>query len=194
MNIIENIDWIVLLFVNDWHTPLLDSIFKIISNKYAWIPLYILLATIFIKKLGIQNGLILVGGALLCMVLTDQISSKILKPLFERPRPCHTIVGQASLWLPDGCGGPYGFVSSHAANATGIAIFSILVFTRKIKGKLTTPFALILLSYAFLNGLSRIYLGRHFPSDVICGALLGIMIAFIVFAIFNKWLLINKRE
>lgn len=192
MNIIENIDWVVLLFVNDWHTPLLDSIFKIISNKYTWIPLYVLLAIVFIKKLGVKNGLILVGGALLCMVLTDQISAKILKPLFERPRPCHTIVGQTSLWLPNGCGGLYGFVSSHAANSTGIAIFSILVFTRKIKGKLATPFALLLLSYAFLIGLSRIYLGRHFPTDVICGALLGIVIAVLVFAVFNKWLVKNQ--
>ena len=165
-----------------------------ISLKYTWIPLYILLAFIFIKKLGARNGIILIAGALLCVICTDLVSSKIIKVLVERPRPCHTFIGQTSLWLPGGCGGAYGFVSSHAANTMGIAVFSILVFTKKIKGKLVTPFALLLLVYAFLNGISRIYLGKHFPTDVLCGAGLGVFAGFLIFFTLNKWLIKDLKK
>lgn len=185
MEIIENIDWFILFFINGGHTSFWDIFFIFITNKYTWIPLYILIAFLFIKKLGFKNGLILIGAAILCFAFTDLISSKLIKPWAGRPRPCHTALGN-NLWLPNNCGGMYGFVSSHAANTMGIAVFCILVFIRKIKGKIATPMGLLLISYAVLNGLSRIYLGVHFPTDIICGALLGAIAGYVVYTIIHK--------
>jgi undecaprenyl-diphosphatase len=187
LNSIDGLDWIILLLVNGSHTPFWDAFNQFITDKYNWIPLYISLFIVFLAKLGWKKGLMLIAGVVVCYFLTEMISAKILKPWFARPRPCHTLTG-IELWLPNGCGGAYGFVSTHAANTMGLAIFCIQIFTKRIKGWITTLFVIILLLYAFLNGFSRIYLGVHYPSDVVCGAFLGIIIALTTYWVWSKWI------
>jgi len=188
---LENLDRLLLLLINGSHTPFWDSFNLFVTNKFYWIPLYILLAIVFFKKLGVKNGLIVIGGALLCFALTDIIAAKIIKPWVARPRPCHTVLSM-ELWLPQNkCGGAYGFISNHAANTMGIAIFCIQIFTKKIKGKLAGTFVIILLAYTFLNSFSRIYLGVHYPTDVICGMLFGILVGVGVYWVWNKWVIKN---
>lgn len=194
MRELENLDTLLLLLINGSHTPFGDSFNLFVTNKYYWIPLYILLGFIFIKKLGLKNGLLVIGGALLCFAFTDLISARIIKPWVARPRPCHTSLA-IELWLPQNkCGGAYGFVSNHAANTMGIAIFCIQVFTKKIKGKLAGVFVFVLLAYAFLNSYSRVYLGVHYPTDVICGMLLGIIVGSGIYFVWNRWVWKEKKS
>ena len=107
-----------------------------------------------------------------CIALADQLASGLLKPLVARLRPCHNDSVNIKLILIDGiCGGQYGFVSSHAANVFAVFIFFVLknVF-QKIK-----PMIYVLLVWAVVVSLSRVYLGVHYPGDVLCGAVVGVI-------------------
>ena len=100
------------------------------------------------------------------MVFADQFSSSLLKPLFKRLRPCHVDEFQSWIHLPAGCGGLYGFCSSHAANSFAIAVGFYLLTRNKAAGA-------VLIFWASVISYSRIYLGAHYPLDVIVGALVG---------------------
>ncbi len=153
--------------INSAHHPSLDVCMQTISNKFVWIPLYVwLIYQIY------QNKPQAIKAALFYIVLSviwaDQISSSILKPWIKRLRPSHVAEFQSWIHLPDGAGGLYGFCSSHAANSFAIAV-GFWLLTQK-RGT-----SLALLIWATLISYSRIYLGVHYPLDVITGAIVGIL-------------------
>lgn len=166
-------------FINSHHSSFGDSFMFLISFKYSWIPLLVcFLIYIFYNK-KIADGLFILVMIAICIILGDQVSSGISKPLFSRLRPTHfpeikeyvkTVYGYE--------GGLYGFFSSHACNF--VAVFSFLSLT--IKDKWTT---IILLFYGFLVCYSRIYLGVHFLSDILVGVIIGIIIGFLVYKLFK---------
>lgn len=158
--------------INEWRGDSADLIMKFLSNKYVWIPLYAFL----IWKL-FQHNRKSIKAAVFYLVLTivwaDQISSSILKPLVKRLRPSHVPEFQSWIHLPNGPGGLYGFCSSHAANAFAVAVgFYLLTRNR--------PIGIALLIWASLISYSRIYLGVHYPLDVIVGACIGTIGAIIL--------------
>ena len=165
-----NLDREILLFINGLHNPWLDSLMVLISGKLTWVPVYVAVLVLLFKKLGWRNALVSVLVCVLVVVAADQLSSSLLKPLVGRLRPCHEPGLDGLLHLVDGkCGGQFGFVSSHASNFAGMGIFIWAVLFRNSKSKLALamiPFALV--------GYSRIYLGVHYPLDVVCGGALGI--------------------
>jgi undecaprenyl-diphosphatase len=158
--------------INEWHSDSLDTCMVFLSDKFVWIPLYAFL----IWKLYKQNSKA-IKAAIMYLVLTivwaDQVSSSILKPLVKRLRPSHVPEFQSWIHLPNGPGGLYGFCSSHAANAFAIAVGFYLLTRNK-------QLSISLLIWASLISISRIYLGVHYPLDVMTGAIVGTSGAFIL--------------
>ena len=177
---LKNIDAKLLLLINGHHSPLMDFIMYWASNKLAWTPLYIVFAFLFYKRMGMGIWKLLLSVAVL-ILLSDQLSV-LIKDAVMRYRPCHNLFLQSKIILLNRyCGGLYGFVSSHAANSSALALFLIFVSGKKIKG-----LAVLLFAYCLLIACSRIYLGAHYPSDVIGGWMLGFLLAWIVFYFYEK--------
>lgn len=170
---IKHIDQELLLFLNSFHSDILDSIMWFVSGKLEWIPFYLVLIILLIKKFKKDIWIVLIAIALL-ITLSDQISVRMFKNVFERYRPCHNLeIGHLVHLVHDKCGGMYGFVSSHASNSFAIAVFISLLLKKDYKWIFS-----ILMFWAILVSYSRIYLGVHYPADIICGAILGASIAF----------------
>ncbi|MCB0802104.1 MAG: phosphatase PAP2 family protein [Flavobacteriales bacterium] len=181
MEFIKHIDQELLLLLNSFHSESFDSIMWFISGKFEWIPFYLFLIFLIIKKFKKDCWIILIAIALL-ITLSDQISVRFFKNVFERYRPCHNIeIGHLVHLVNNKCGGMYGFVSSHATNSFAIATFILLLLRKDYKWITAT-----LIFWASLVSYSRIYLGVHYPADIIAGAILGFLIAYLLFYFLKK--------
>lgn len=179
---IVELDHQLFFFLNGMHHPWLDTLMTSFSNTYLWIPLYAWILFQVYKKYGKGTWLILFCTAGL-IFFSDQ-TALVFKYLVQRYRPTHNpTFGQLVHTVHDYRGGSYGFFSSHASNAFALIMFVILLLKPSTK-----YFKLILISYACLTSYSRIYLGVHYPSDVIVGALCGLGLGFL-FNNFTKVLL-----
>ena len=169
---LDGIDKSLFLFLNACHSDFWDPIMWWISGKSSWIFLYVLI----LVWLGVKHKwriLIIMLFVILLVTATDQISVHFFKNVFQRFRPCHNPeLKQLVHLVHNHCGGKFGFVSSHAANTFGVAIFSSAL----IKNKYYKWFILL---WAALVSYSRIYLGVHYPGDILGGALLGAGIGFL---------------
>lgn len=160
----------IFLFLNSVNSPFFDEVMSIISMKTVWIPLYLFIIYLFVRRYQGKVWIILLF-VLLLVALTDQLSVAV-KNGVERLRPCHEPSLEGMVHLVGGrCGGMYGFVSSHAANAFGIAAFASPLVQKRW-------FAWSIFIWAAVVAYSRIYLGVHYPGDVLGGALLGITAGF----------------
>jgi undecaprenyl-diphosphatase len=165
-------DQSIFLFFNGLHCSWADVFFYWVSNRFIWIPFYALLAFFMIKKWKKKSISIFIA-LILCIFLTDQ-SCNLIKHSVQRPRPSHEpgLCEQVHLVAkPDGTlykGGPYGFPSSHAANSMAMALFVIIYLSEKRKWVIAG-----MLLWVLLISYSRIYLGVHYPSDLLAGWILG---------------------
>jgi len=144
----------------------LDKFFSIITNVNNWYITYVILLGISFVKGG-TKGKLAVFGILLLIVVTDQTGYRILKEYFERPRPCNVLT---DVLTPLGCTGSYSFPSNHALNNFAAAMFFYRLFP-KLKW--------ILFIGAALISISRVYLGLHYPSDILGGAIIGLAFGYL---------------
>jgi undecaprenyl-diphosphatase len=165
------------LFNHALSTPVLDKFFSLITAVNNWYIAYVILLLIsFIR--GGRRGRITAVGVLILITLTDQASSSIIKEMVHRLRPCAVLPDAIT---PVGCTGSFSFPSNHAFNNFAAAAF-IYRFFPKLKWALFITAALI--------AISRIYLGLHYPSDVLGGAIFGLISGYF-FASMILW--IEKR-
>ena len=178
---LERFDQQLFLFINSSNSPFFDHFMYAISGRLIWVPLYLAI----LIYLGIKykrKFLIILIFIILAATLADQ-SSVFVKNIFHRLRPCHepSIIGIVHL-VNGECGGVYGFVSSHATNCFDVALLSLLFIKKRW-------YTISIIFWAGIIGYSRIYLGVHYPGDVICGSFLG---AFIGWSMYNLYILTDN--
>ena len=159
----------IFFFINrQLSNPAFDFIMPYVRERDFWIPLYVLLVFYFVRLLKKWSWVALVTTAI-TIVITDQLSSSLIKPWIGRLRPCNDPSLAEQVQLIVNCGSGFSFVSSHAANHFGIACFLIVMLQHRLKWIL--PVALF---WAALVSFAQVYVGVHYPLDVICGGLLGV--------------------
>jgi undecaprenyl-diphosphatase len=187
---IEQVDRDIFFIINGAHHPVLDVFMLLFSNKFAWFWFYMLILGMGFRKLGLKVFVFSLF-AISTVFLTDFISVHGFKEVFQRFRPCHNVDFGHLVRVINGCGGKFGFVSSHAANSAGlaslVAMSGVLVYEMPIQRKFL--FQALLFSYPVLNGYSRIYLGVHYPYDVAAGFALGSSIGLLIGMAWNYWYL-----
>ena len=151
-----------------------------ISERFFWVPAYLALIIYLIYTFG-RRGFMKLVMAVSAVGAADFISSKFFKPNFARLRPCHDPELSEVINIVSGCGGKFGFISSHAATTFALATFMFLILPPRYRW-----FKLLLLLWAAIVSYSRIYLGVHYPGDVLAGAALGMSMAWIFEKLYQK--------
>jgi undecaprenyl-diphosphatase len=170
------IDWLdrvdKFLFViihRDSDFSVLDPVMPWFRYPLTWVPLYLLILYFTLTRVK-KKAIAFIVFSLITVIITDQLSAGVFKPFFERPRPCFDAELQPYIRNLVGCGGLYSFPSSHAANHFGLAGFWYLSL-RNLTGKKWSW----LWIWALLIGYAQIYVGKHYPLDILGGALLGLL-------------------
>ncbi|QJX48685.1 phosphatase PAP2 family protein [Hymenobacter taeanensis] len=177
---LQTLDRELLVAANAHHTRGLDAWMVFFSERFVWFPAYFVLLLV-LGYLFRRRAFLLLPLLGLSVALADSVSSRFFKPYFARLRPCHDSRLSAVLNLANGCGGQFGFISSHAANAFALAVFIALVLPRRFRLA-----KILLFIWAAIVSYSRIYLAAHFPSDVVAGALLGSLLAWGCATLYEK--------
>lgn len=184
---LENLDQNLLKIVNGMNSPFWDDAMWWISYKYVWIPLYLIIIFLFYKKYGLKLGGLALLFGIIGIAITDLTVTHAIKNVVMRYRPTHNIDFQHLVHtVKDFNGNPYrggefGFVSGHAANSFFIALFCGKVLSKKYKWVLA-----VLVIWALIISYSRIYMGVHYPADVVCGALLGGIFGYLMSLLFMR--------
>ena len=181
LEVLQDIDRELLLAVNGSDSLYLDRVVRTLTNGLAWIPLYLSMFYLVVKNNdNFRRLLFLLGGVAVCYLLAGAVDDGIVKPLVARWRPTHDPQIGALVDVVDGYrGGKYGFFSAHACNTMSIATyFCWIARSRRL--------SITLVIWSLVNCWTRLYLGVHFPSDVVVGLFEGALASFIVYLAYWK--------
>lgn len=180
------IDKRLLLFLNGWHNPFLDSAMLLLTETFVWAPFFAIMIFLLIKTYA-KSSIWIFLGITLTILLCDQITSGFMKPFFARLRPSHEPSLEGIVHLVNNYrGGLYGFASSHAANTFGVAVFIWLCLKKYYRWIWLAFFWALLMTY------TRVYLGVHYPSDILVGAIIGMLVGWLSFE--ASFYLLNKNK
>lgn len=170
---LQQLDHKLFIYLNGRHFTLLDPVMVMLSDKYFWVPAYLGLIFFLIYNYR-RRGVLMILMLVLAVGAADSISSGLFKPYFARLRPCHDPQFSEIINIVSGCGGKFGFMSSHAANTFALAAFVTMILPPRF-----LKFKILLFIWAAAVSYSRIYMGVHFPGDVFAGGLLGIILGWL---------------
>ena len=163
---LEEIDIQILVYLNSLGSEFWDPIWIILTNKTTYIPLFAFIVYYIYKRFGLKQTAFIILFISILILFTDQ-STNFIKDSFQRLRPCRE--GYLGLREIDIYCGKYGFFSAHASNSIAVSLFVI----RIMREKFTSIFSIILIIWVFIFSYSRIYLGLHYPTDILCGLIFG---------------------
>lgn len=178
-----HLDQQLFLFLNSLHNSFFDPLMFALSGKLIWAPLYAtILVYIAMKEKNQKNFWFILLFIAIAVFFADR-GSALIKDIVQRPRPCHEPALEGLVHVVNGkCGGMYGFISSHAANAFNVAFISLLYIRKRW-------YSISIIIWAIVVGYTRIYLGVHYPGDVICGSIYGALVgwgAYKLYLVFEK--------
>lgn len=171
----KDLDTSLFIFINQTiQNTFFDFLMPIIREKYTWIPIYVILIYLYFKKYK-SKAVYFVAFLLISFALSDFINYQFLKPFFSRLRPCYHELLNVRL-LVESCGGQWSFPSNHAANHFALSVGIILsgLFKDKI-------WVILLIFWAIIIGFAQIYVGVHYPFDIIAGSIFGSLVSFVVY-------------
>lgn len=184
--------WDTTLFwwVNSHHSAVGDWVLWVASQAWSWAIVILAVMLLLLPRIGWRRWWLLLLGVGLCFLLSDRISVMVFKDVVQRLRPCHAL--EEVRMFQTSCGGAYGFISSHAANCCSVAMFLGLIaagFPRQRsngQSGLRWVLPVVLAAWALVVCYSRPYLGKHYPGDVLCGAVVGVALGALVYFLYCK--------
>lgn len=174
-----DLDKQVLLFFNGSNSPYLDRVMWVFTGRLIWLPLVLSLVFVFTKRSNWREALFVILTIVVVATLCDQISSSFFKPMFARFRPSQDPeLADLVKVVNNYRGGRYGFISSHAANSAGVVMITSLIFRARV-------YTISVFIWAAINCYTRLYLGVHFPGDILAGFALGLIIALLFYLLYS---------
>ncbi len=172
------LDTEILLSFNGLHCRYLDAFMQCFTGRFIWGAMYVAMLYAMIKQYGWKVALCYVVAVALVILIADQMVASCIRPYVERLRPSNLDNPvSAMVHIVDGYrGGRYGFPSCHAANSFALAMITSLIFASR-------RYTVFVFVWAAINSYTRLYLGVHYPGDLIVGALLGCLIGWVVYAV-----------
>lgn len=187
---IKQIDYRLFSKMNgQWHNPFFDFVLPFIREPFVWLPLYFFLVCFAVINFK-AKGWLWVLFLIINVAVSDYVSSTVIKETFFRVRPCHDpLLAHSIRFLVSYCPSSSSFTSSHAVNHFAAAMFIFTTFKKAISPKWAFLFL-----WAFIISYAQVYVGVHFPFDIFCGALVGLILGYIPATVFNKKIGLELRN